>query len=47
MDVLRSETLRMLQMANDSQINRPGIRMSRRQLWEMSVEGRPPIRLLA
>jgi hypothetical protein len=47
MDVLRSKTKQILEMANDSQINRPGIRMTRRQLWEMPVEGRPPVRILA
>ena len=47
LEVLCSKTLRMLEMANDSQINRPGIRMTRKQLWEMPVEGRPPLRVMA
>ncbi|MBS0597124.1 MAG: hypothetical protein JSR92_07200 [Proteobacteria bacterium] len=46
MEVLRSKSLRMLEMANDSQINRPGIRMTRKQLWEMPVAGRPPLRVM-
>lgn len=46
MDVLRSKTLRMLEIANDSPINRPGIRMTRKQLSEMPVEGRPPLRVM-
>ena len=47
LEVLRSKNLRMLEMANDSQINRPGIRMTRKQLWELPVEGRPPLRVMA
>ena len=46
MEVLRSKTMRMLEMANDNPINRPGIHMTRKQLWEMPVEGRPPVRVM-
>lgn len=46
LDNLRPSIARTLQMANDSEINRPGIRMTRRQLWEMPIEGRPPIRVM-
>lgn len=43
---LRPSIARALQMANDSEINRPGIRMTRKRLWEMPIEGRPPIRVM-
>lgn len=43
-DVIVTEAL---QMANDREINRLGIRMTRKQLWERTVEGQPPIRRMA
>ena len=46
LDNLRPSIARTLQMANYSGINRPGIRMTRKQLWEMPTEGRPPIRVM-
>lgn len=46
LDNLRPSIARTLQMANDREINRPGIRMTRKQLWEMPIEGRPPIRVM-
>lgn len=33
-----------LVMANEREINRMGVRMTRRQLWEMPVVGQPPLR---
>lgn len=43
-DAVAAETL---QKAHDRKINRrPGIRKTRQQLWEMAVEGRPPVRLM-
>lgn len=46
LDNLRASIVPMLQTANDRVINRRGIRMTRRQLWEMPAEGRPPIRVM-
>jgi hypothetical protein len=36
----------VLERANEREISRPGIRMTRKQLWEMPIEGRPPVRAL-
>ncbi len=47
LDNISVNIAKALQMANDSEINRPGIRMTRKQLWAMPVEGRPAIRVLA
>jgi hypothetical protein len=37
---------RLLIQANDRQINRPGIRMTRKQLWEMPVDDQPALRTM-
>ena len=46
LDNLRTNIARTLQRAHDSEINRRGIRMTRKQLWEMQVEGQPPVRVM-
>jgi hypothetical protein len=46
LDNVSVKLAKALQMANDGEINRPGVRMSRKQLWEMPVENRPPIRYM-
>lgn len=43
---IRPRITRMLQTANDCKISRSGISMTRKQLWEMPVDGRPSIRLM-
>lgn len=44
MGVLCSKTMQIMEMSNGNRINRPGVRLTRQQLWERAVEGRPPIR---
>lgn len=44
LDNISVHLTKSLQIANDSDINRPGIRMTRKQLWVTSLAGQPPIR---
>lgn len=44
LDNISVQLSKSLQIVNDSDINRPGIRMTRKQLWEKSLAGQPPIR---
>ncbi|MBB4844328.1 hypothetical protein HNP55_002864 [Paucibacter oligotrophus] len=46
LDNISVNLAKALRMANDGEINRPGVRMSRKQLWGMQVENRPPIRYM-